>query len=139
MRLSELDRSNYFRAMLLLSGKDRKISKSEQNFIDTLGEKLGFEKSFTKSAVNTFFSNEHIPNEPPRFSNREIAESFIRDGIKLIIEDPKINQDEVDWISNVARVNGINENWIFDLIEKERLSQVYENAPIKLEVESFLE
>ncbi len=139
MRLSELDRSNYFRAMLLLSGKDRKISKSEQNFIDTLGEKLGFEKSFTKSAVNTFFSNEHIPNEPPRFSNREIAESFIRDGIKLIIEDPKINQDEVDWISNVARVNGINENWIFDLIEKERLSQVYENVPIKLEVESFLE
>ncbi len=139
MRLSELDRSNYFRAMLLLSGKDRKISKAEQNFIDTLGAKLGFEKSFTKSAVNTFFSNEHIPNEPPKFSNREIAESFIRDGIKLIIEDPKINQDEVDWISNVARVNGINENWIFELIEKERLSQVYENAPVKLEVESFLE
>ncbi len=139
MRLSELDRSNYFRAMLLLSGKDRKISKAEQNFIDTLGAKLGFEKSFTKSAVNTFFSNEHIPNEPPKFSNREIAESFIRDGIKLIIEDPKINQDEVDWIANVARVNGINENWIFELIEKERLSQVYENAPVKLEVESFLE
>ncbi len=139
MRLSELDRSNYFRAMLLLSGKDRKISKAEQNFIDTLGAKLGFEKSFTKSAVNTFFSNEHIPNEPPKFSNREIAESFIRDGIKLIIEDPKINQDEVDWISNVARVNGINENWIFELIEKERLSQVYEDAPVKLEVESFLE
>ncbi len=139
MRLSELDRSNYFRAMLLLSGKDKKISKAEQNFIDTLGAKLGFEKSFTKSAVNTFFSNKHIPNEPPKFSNREIAKSFIRDGIKLIIEDPKINQDEVDWISNVARVNGINENWIFELIEKERLSQVYEDAPVKLEVESFLE
>ena len=139
MRLSELDRSNYFRAMLLLSGKDRKISKAEQNFINTLGEKLGFEKSFTKSAVNSFFSNKHIPNDPPRFSNREIAKSFIRDGIKLIIEDPKINQDEVDWISNVAKVNGISENWIFDLIEKSKQVQSFETSPITLEVESFLE
>ncbi len=139
MRLSELDRSNYFRAMLLLSGKDRKISKSEQNFIYALGEKLGFEKSFTNSAVNSFFSNKYIPNDPPRFSNREIAKSFIRDGIKLIIDDPKINQEEVDWITNVAKVNGINENWIFDLIEETKHSQNYEASPITLEVESFLE
>ncbi len=139
MKISELDKSNYFRAMLLLSGKDRKISKTEQNFITFLGEKLGFEKSFTRSAVNSLFYNKNISNEPPRFSNPEIAKSFIRDGIKLIIDDPQINQDEVEWISNVAKVNGVQENWINNLLEEKKKYSQINTSPLKLEIEEFLE
>jgi hypothetical protein len=138
MKLSELDKSNYFRAMLLLSGKDRKISTSERQIINQLGEKLGFEKSFTSSAMNSLFYNENIKNDPPVFSNPEIAKSFIRDGIKLIIDDPQINQEEVDWISTVAKVNGVQDNWLSELLSQKDAQFTFSQEPVRLEIENYL-
>ena len=118
MQLNLIDKSNYLRAMLLLSGKDKKISSSERNFINVLGEKLGFEKSFTRQAVSSLFDNEYIKHEPPVFSNSQIAKSFILDGIKLIVTDPKLNQQEIDWLVKVAQANGLDESFIYDEIKK---------------------
>ncbi len=137
MRLNQIDKSNYFRAMLLLSGKDKKISTEERQFIDSLGRKLGFEESFRRNAINSLFENDYIEKEPPRFSTPEIAESFIRDGIKLIASDPQINHQEIEWLLNVARINGIDENIIFEELNNRRVS-----SPIfsekNLEIENYL-
>ncbi len=138
MELNLIDKSNYFRAMLLLSGKDKKISSSERNFIDILGQKLGFEKSFTRQAVSSLFENDYIKNEPPVFSNSEIAKSFILDGIKLIITDPKLNQQEIDWLVKVAKANGLDEAFIYDEIKKFRSNEIPQTEQLSLEVENYL-
>ncbi len=137
MQLNQLDKSNYFRAMLLLSGKDEKISSEEKSFIDALGEKLGFEKSFRKQAINSFFENDYIRKEPPRFSTPEIAKSFIRDGIRLIITDPHLHQEEIDWLVKVALVNGLDETFIYEELNKSRTSEGKENLT-QLEIENYL-
>ncbi len=136
MYLNQIDKSNYFRAMLLLSGKDKKISTEEREFMDKLGQKLGFEASFRRHAINSLFENDYIGKEPPRFSSPEIARSFIRDGIKLIISDPQLNQHEIDWLANVAKVNGVDENFIYEELNKFRNS-VRAREP-QLEIENYL-
>ncbi len=138
MQLNLIDKSNYLRAMLLLSGKDKKISSSERNFINVLGEKLGFEKSFTRQAVSSLFDNEYIKHEPPVFSNSQIAKSFILDGIKLIVTDPKLNQQEIDWLVKVAKANGLDESIIYDEIKKIRNNELPETEQLSLEVENYL-
>ncbi len=138
MQLNLIDKSNYLRAMLLLSGKDKKISSSERNFINVLGEKLGFEKSFTRQAVSSLFDNEYIKHEPPVFSNSQIAKSFILDGIKLIVTDPKLNQQEIDWLVKVAKANGLDESFIYDEIKKIRNNELPETEQLSLEVENYL-
>ena len=136
MQLNQLDKSNYFRAMLLLSGKDEKISRDERAFIDTLGKKLGFEESFRRQAINSFFKNEFIKNEPPKFSTPEIAKTFIKDGIKLIATDPKLNQNEIDWLIKVALVNGINESFIYNELAK--INIPHKKEAVELEIEHYL-
>ncbi len=138
MQLNLIDKSNYLRAMLLLSGKDKKISSSERSFIDILGQKLGFEKSFTRQAVSSLFDNEYIKHEPPVFSNSQIAKSFILDGIKLIVTDPKLNQQEIDWLVKVAQANGLDETFIYDEIKKIRNNELPETEQLSFEVENYL-
>jgi hypothetical protein len=137
MQLNQLDKSNYFRAMLLLSGKDKKISNEERTFIDMLGQKLGFEESFRRQAINSFFENDYIKNEPPQFSTPEIAKSFIRDGIKLIKTDPKLHQQEIDWLVKVAFVNGIDETFIYDELAKSENLRLTETEK-QLEIDNYL-
>ncbi len=138
MQISQLDKSHYFRAMLLLSGKDEKISKNERTFIDFLGEKLGFEESFRRQALNTFFENEYIAKEPPKFSNPELAKTFIRDGIKLIITDPKLHQKEIDWLIKVANVNGIDESFIYRELAEAKNNNFPQSDRYSLEIENYL-
>lgn len=136
--MNQIDKSNYFRGILVLSGKDNRISPEEQNFMDSLGEKIGFEKTFRRSAINSFFQNQYITNDPPLFSSQQIARSFLYDGILLITNDDKINQSEVDWLNKVAETNGINENWLYEMLDFTKQNHPDPTELIPLSLEEFL-
>ncbi len=42
MEMTYLDRSNYFRGLLLLVKKNNKVNKDEVNMIMRIGKRLGF-------------------------------------------------------------------------------------------------
>lgn len=111
MKLQIMDKSLYFKGLLLLIGKDKIISDEERNYILKVGKILGFEKKFCENAIDELFENPYIEDEPPVFSKRAIAESFIKDGLKTAIVDRDIDPTELEWLKIVAYENKIDESW----------------------------
>jgi hypothetical protein len=54
-----LDRSNYLKGLLLLIGKDKKITVGERDFLHTAGKTLSFDKRFIENAINELFENKY--------------------------------------------------------------------------------
>jgi hypothetical protein len=117
MNFTLLDRSNYLRGLLILIGKDRKISEEEKELFRKLSDILGFSKDFCETAMEELLENEFIMEEPPKFSNDEVAKLFIQDGIKLAFADKEIHLYEMSWLRSVAEVNSIDHLWSFQQFE----------------------
>jgi len=118
MKLTLLDRSSYFKGLLLLIKQDNLISENEKGIIIKIGKTLGFDKSFIESAVKELLENEFITDEIPVFSDRFIAESFILDGLKVAFSDNEFSAEELEHLSNIAYQNGIDKEWLMLLISK---------------------
>lgn len=114
MNFTLLDRSNYFRGLLLLAAKDKKLSDSEISIMQIVGSSLGFEKSFYEESIKNLLENEYISNDPPKFSNRIISERFIMDGFKLALSDTNLDPDEIKWLKKVAQTNSLGQDWFSD-------------------------
>lgn len=121
MKISVLDGSNYFKGLLLLIRKDRKITEDEHKLITRVGKNLGFEKNFIENAIHEILDNRYISPVPPEFSTREIAEKFLKDGLAIAFSDMELHPDEEKWLLSVADHNSIEESWV--LTEKEALLQ----------------
>ena len=78
-----LDRSNYVKGLLLLIGKDKKITDTDRDFLHKIGKTLDFNKKFIERAIDELFENKYLGNKPPVFSQKHYAEAFLRDAIKV--------------------------------------------------------
>ena len=134
MKISVLDASNYFKGLLLLIRKDRKVSQSESDLMKRIGKALGFEKEFCDGAVRDILANKYIDDTPPDFSTRELAVKFLKDGFSLALADNELDPSEEEWLRRTAERNGI---------EPELFSREQENAagrkalPVHLEVDDL--
>lgn len=113
-----LDKSNYLKGLLILIGKDRSISEEEKKAIRRLGKILGFDAKFCEDAMNELLENEYIVEEPPKFSTKEVALSFIKDGINLACSDGSYHLPELNWLISIADKNGIDKMWCIDEFDK---------------------
>ncbi len=107
MNFTLLDKSNYLRGLLILIGKDNKLSEDEREMFMKLSTALGFSSDFCEKAMNEILENEYIKVDPPKFSNIEIAKIFLIDGIKLANADNELHSKELSWLNSVAMVNEI--------------------------------
>jgi len=107
MKISIIDRSLYFRGLMLLIRKDREIRNEEKQLMMRIGAIMGFEKKFCKNAIDEIISNKNIDDSPPLFSNSQIAGFFIHDAIIISVANKKIHEAELGWLKEVARANGI--------------------------------
>ncbi len=135
MEFTLLDRSNYLRGLLILIGKDRKISEEEKELFRKLSDTLGFSKDFCETAMEELLENEYIMEEPPKFSNIEIAKLFIQDGIKLAFADKEIHLYEMSWLRSVAEANSIDHLWSFQQFEHFKKNN---NPDVGFEIEKLL-
>lgn len=136
MTNSYLDKSNYLRGLLLLSGKNKSISPNEKNFLLKVGEVIGFDLKFIEGAIKEFFINEYIKTEPPIFSKSDYAKTFLKDAIKLAFVDNNFDRDEFEWIESVAKKNNISKDWIYDEITMYAKSSPFRKDE-PLEIEKF--
>ncbi len=111
MEFTILDKSNYFKGLLLLVGKDSKVSKEEREYVISAGKALGFAKSFCEDAVSDLLRNEYISQEPPKFSDSDIAKKFISEGLDLALIDSNLNEHELDFLKETAKINNIHDSW----------------------------
>ena len=97
-----LDRSNYVKGLLLLMGKDKKITDDERDFLHNVAETLSFDKKFIDGAINELFENAFLGDEPPLFSQKQYAEAFLRDAIQLALIDNDLSNAEFDSLQPIA-------------------------------------
>ena len=107
-----LDRSNYVKGLLLLIGKDKRITDKERDFLHKIGKTLSFNKQFIENAINELFENKHLGNEPPVFSRKHYAEAFLRDAIKLAFVDNDLSSKEFNWLLSIAEANDLSSEWL---------------------------
>lgn len=138
MKLNVLDRSNYFKGLLILAAKDKEINNKESAIIERLGQVLDFDSGFVQECMTDYFKNEYITEEPVKFSTMEIAESFVKDGIKIVLSNNVIESKEFQWLITIANVNGLTDSFYAPLIEEYKNSLPDNYADIKLEIEKHL-
>ena len=111
MQIPVIDKSNYLKGLLITARKDKKLADSEKKIIKGIAEKLGFASDFYNEIIHNLLANKYIDEEPVKFSNIKIAESFLMDGLRLAFSDNKVESEELDWLRNTAIENGISTKW----------------------------
>jgi len=117
LSLTTIEKSKYFRGLLILIRKDHKISSQEKELMMNLGVRLGFEKKFCETAINEILENEFIVEDAPEFSDLPVAQSFIVDGITLALSDKDLNPDELLFLKATLEKNHLTENWFSDKLK----------------------
>lgn len=111
MKITLLDRSNYYRGLLLLARKDRKITEFESALMMRIGTTLGFDREFCENAIREVLENEHIDTTPPTFSTSELAQKFVKDGLVVATTGADLHPAEEEWLHATARANGLDDGW----------------------------
>jgi hypothetical protein len=112
MSVSLADKGNYYRGLLILARRDREIDPRERELAIQLGMMLDFDRRFCEAAIDDALKNRHLSEEPIKFSDRETAERFLRDGIRLALVDDEITSREYTWLRVIAGANGISNAWL---------------------------
>ncbi|MCW8812296.1 MAG: TerB family tellurite resistance protein [Chlorobium sp.] len=111
MEIPQLDRSNYLKGLLITARRDNQLAESEITIIKKLAARLGFSSDFFEETISHLLENKYITEEPIKFSNQEIAKSFLEDGLKLALSDEITTEKEMSWLRDTANENGIGESW----------------------------
>jgi hypothetical protein len=112
MEISVIDGSNYFKGLLLLIRKDRRITETEIQLMERVGASLGFERRFCRKAITEILVNTYIEDAPPVFSTADLARMFIKDGLIVAHADKELHPFELDWLKSVAKVNRLDPRWL---------------------------
>ena len=134
MKISVVDGSNYFKGLLLLIRKDRKIADSEVELMQRIGKALGFGKEFCDISIRDVLENEYIEDTPPKFSSEELAVKFIKDGLSVAFSDNEFHPSEEGWLRMTAEKNGLDMEWFS---QERRISTGIRNPGVRLEVEDL--
>lgn len=132
--MEALDRSNYFRGLLVLAREDKKISSKEIALMEEVGRRLGFEKRFCREAIDNILVNEHINPDPPKFSSKVLAEVFLRDAIRLSLLDLELDPHELDWLKKVAEKNKLSRDWFDSALTKLIAEENFQSSLDQLEL-----
>jgi hypothetical protein len=111
MKVTVTDAGNYFRGLLVLVARDRRISNEEVDLMHHVGKTLGFEKRFYENAVNEILENTFIVTLPPVFSSKKLAQCFILDGFQVAASDGDIHSFEEEFLRSSAELNGLALEW----------------------------
>ena len=111
MEIPQIDRSNYLKGLLITARKDKQLNETEITIIKNLAKRLGFSSDFFEETISHLLENKYITEEPIKFSNQDIAQSFIEDGLKLALSDEVMTENEISWLKETAKENGFDEDW----------------------------
>lgn len=120
---------------MLLIRKDRKITDAENLLLMRIGKSLGFDREFCENTIKDILNNKYVEDSPPVFSNKELAEKFIKDGLAVVFSDNNIHPEEENWLIAVAEKNGIDKAAYFEY--KNKYSGI-DTMLAKLEVEDLI-
>lgn len=108
MQIPVRDRSNYLKGLFITAKLDKQLNQIEKDILKKISDKLGFANDFYEETIRGLLANKYLNEEPLKFSDKKIAESFINDAIKLACSDAVVTEAETNWIKQTAKLNGIS-------------------------------
>jgi hypothetical protein len=111
MGIPLIDKSSYLRGLLILARKNNYISNIQKTIILNAGKRLGFSSEFCEETLDTLLHNRCLSEDPVKFENFTVAQSFIADGLKLSCTGKKITKPELNWLRRSAKLNGVSMTW----------------------------
>jgi hypothetical protein len=138
MNLSLLNRSNYYKGLLVLSRRDRTIDAREKGFLIQMGEVLGFDKRFCETTINDLLFNANITREPVIFSDERIMKCFFQDALRLAFIDGDLHLLELRWLRSVAHANNQSDRWLAILIRESREKRAIMGRSPLFEIQQYL-
>jgi hypothetical protein len=136
--MNVFEKSECFRAFLLLIGKDRVIAEEERMSMMAIGKKLDFEPRFCTNAINDLLENRHISIDPPRFRSRKLVESLLRDGLRIALADRTLHPEELEWLVRIAEMNGLDRKWVLDAAATVQALEDSTSLNLRFEFEDYL-
>ncbi len=133
MKFNLIDKSNYFRGLLVLIKKNKTVTESASRKVKRIATVLDFNQEYVDISLKNLLENMNIVEEPPMFSDFLIAESFIKDGIHLALSDGILNLLQIQWLANTAQKNNLSKQWFFVELE-EFINQYVTNSEIPFEI-----
>ena len=118
MKITLMDRSLYFKGLMLLIRKDRAIGEGEKVMMMRIGRLFSFERRFCQEVIAEILTNRHVVDEPPLFSEPAIARCFLQDGLKLALVDGQIHDKEWQWLKATAARNHLDQSWCEALLQE---------------------
>ncbi|GIK61656.1 MAG: hypothetical protein HND39_08650 [Ignavibacteriota bacterium] len=112
MEIPLLDRSNYLKGLLIIARMDNQLSETEISIINKFAKRMGFSSDFVTETIKNLLENKYITEDPLKFSSQSISKSFIEDGLKLALSENTINEAEISWLKDTAKVNGFDEELV---------------------------
>lgn len=112
MNIPIIDRSNYLKGLFITAKLDKELTEKEKDILKKISDKLGFATDFFQETVRSLLINKYIIEEPIVFSDLEIAQSFIKDAVKLACVNGLVTDAEMDWLKKTADINKINSNFV---------------------------
>lgn len=112
------DRLNYFHGLLSPLAKSRRITDKERQFVKSLCSLLQLEKDVCRETVANFKSNIFVMDMPPKFSDRKIAEAFIKDTISIGFADKNLHLFELNWLRFITEINDLDKQWCIIQLQK---------------------
>jgi len=123
MNIPIIDRSNYLKGLFITAKLDKELTAKEKDILKKISDKLGFASDFFDETVRNLLTNKYIFEEPIIFSDQKIANSFLRDAVKLACVNDLITEAEINFLNDTAAANNINK----EFVEKELKS--YKDSP----------
>lgn len=131
MQIPVQDRSNYLKGLFITAKLDKQLNQTEKDILKKISDKLGFANDFYEETISGLLANNYLSEEPVKFSDKKIAESFINDAIKLACSDGVVTESETKWIKKTAEVNGI------DIEEVEKKIKMFIEKPSLIKSNDF--
>ena len=138
MKASLIDRSKYYRGLLILIGRDRIIGRSEHTLMLQIGKMLDFDKRFCEAAITNLLENKHITDEPILFDESLIAQCFLRDALRLALIDKELHSQELSWLKSIAQTNNLADKWLDKEHQYLRKGTRKEVQPDSFEIHQYL-
>lgn len=138
MILDVKDRSNYLKGMLILVKKKNTMGATAEKSIRHITKILDFNQEFINGSIKALMTNKYLTDDPPEFSNYQIAESFLKDCMHIAFSDGSLNFNQIEWLVNTAKKNNLSEQWIF--LEIEEYFKKYKlNPEMSFEIQKIVE
>jgi hypothetical protein len=138
MTLPLIEKSNYFRALLVLSRRDRIIDNEEKKLLLRIGQILDFDKRFCEATINDLLVNPNISRNLIIFTNERLKESFFRDALRVALCDGDLHPAEYRWLRQTAHANGWTNQKLESIIREFQRSEIGKNHSALFEIQKLL-